>query len=199
MILKLAQNQISQASKPRKFVAEISNMCTFFLLFLTSLHVPKACEQQSGGVPHPEKRPTRHQNLSLFVLVCYLVPAAVVPDLGVFRFNPPKYPFLPTAHLCPPLPPFTLPLPGQLPPVTTTASPTGPPYSSPPPHIGPELVASQYTARPYSAFTKCKITLAQTPRPLSPTPLRYTPTFHSDYAVEAALSVAATPGLGNPP
>ena len=74
-----------------------------------------------------------------------------------------------------------------------------PPNLSPLPCIGPESVASQYTERPYSVFAECRFTLAQNPPPLLPPPQRCTTTLFTASTVEAAPSVAAPPGIENPP
>ena len=111
-------------------------------------------------------------------------------------------PFSPPSHpRTPPLPPLPSPLIllGQFPPVPATTSPPWPLTSSPPPRIGPELVGSQYTAWPYTAFAKFRFPLAQTPHRLFPPSPRCTPIFCPSSNVEDAPSVAAPPGIGNPP
>ena len=138
--------------------------------------------------------------MSLFGLLRYFVPVAVAPALGFFCFNPPTL-LLQTVsvrhhcsqrHLPPPhqvksrlLPPSHIYL---VPPTPSTLS-----------HTGPESVASQYTEWPYYAFAECRFSLDQNLTPLSPPPLRYTPTYHPTSAVASTLSVVSPPVLGNPP
>ena len=137
-------------------------------------------------------------SVPIWLLRCF-VPVAVASDPGVFRFIYPS--FTPPSHTRPPPPlppPSPFLLPGQFPPVHTTASLTMPPASSPPPCTGLECVASQYTAQLYSTFTRCRFPSDQTPPPLSPPLWRCTLAFFHTSDVASALSVAAPPGLGNP-
>ena len=112
-------------------------------------------------------------------------------------------PITPPYHPCKPSPPPpTLPSPSPLPVqfrhVTTTSSPHVLHASPPPPHIGPEVIASQYTARKSSAFAKFMSPLVQTSPPLLMSPLRCTPTSCSASDVGSAPSVSAPPCIGNP-
>ena len=74
-----------------------------------------------------------------------------------------------------------------------------PPASSPLPLTGTELVASQYTARLYSALAKCCFPMPQTPPPLLPPPSRCFTIFRPTTSLESAPSEAAPPGLGKTP
>ena len=123
--------------------------------------------------------------------------------LPCYHIIAPPPPFVPPSYMLPPLP-SPLPLTSQFTPVPATAYPPMPPSSSPLPTIGPELIVSQYTLRPYSTFSKCRSPLSQTPPPLSPPPLsplppRCTTTFRTASTMISSPSVAFPPGPGTPP
>ena len=133
----------------------------------------------------------------LIVLICthYCCPNSGIPPFWSPSFTPAFHPRL--SPLTPS--PSHLPQPGQFPHVPTKSSLPIPPDYSLPHCTGTELVVSQYTARSYSAFAKCRFLSDRTLPPLLSPPPSCTPIYCQTSSMTAFPSVSVPPGLGNSP